>query len=239
MDILGLTTINKFDNEADYLVSLELSEEEKERIADENSRWKSIIDSTIAHVWVNNDEITYVDLSVFDNSGDWEDCIPADIALTNEAVENIRKFVRDLLEKEKSSSQSTQTDDTLLRLDYDEASIAGGYEELSVFTIDSAGEEVLIESDFEMLNSMEKGSPLYIYGLHNELLQFMKTEAPLPFTKDELAFLYQAVLSSAISEKEDAKRQDELIFKLEFLMEHLGYDFDTQESTDTGHNMER
>lgn len=67
----------------------------------------------------------------------------------------------------------------------------------------------------------------------------MKTEAPLPFTKDELAFLYQAVLSSAISEKEDAKRQDELIFKLEFLMEHLGYDFDTQESTDTGHNMER
>lgn len=239
MDILGLTTINKFDNETDYLVCLELSEEEKERIADKNSHWKNIIDSAIAHVWVINGEITYVDLSVFDNSGDWEDCIPVDIALTNEAVENIRKFVRDLLEKEKSSSQSTQTDDTLLRLDYDEASIAVGYEELSVFTIDSAGEEVLIESDFEMLNSMEKGSPLYIYGLHNELLQFMKTEASLPFTKDELAFLYQAVLSSVISEKEDAKRQDELIFKLEFLMEHLGYDFDTQESTDTGHDMER
>lgn len=239
MDILGLTTINKFDNETDYLVCLELSEEEKERIADKNSHWKNIIDSAIAHVWVINGEITYVDLSVFDNSGDWEDCIPVDIALTNEAVENICKFVRDLLEKEKSSSQSTQTDDTLLRLDYDEASIAVGYEELSVFTIDSAGEEVLIESDFEMLNSMEKGSPLYIYGLHNELLQFMKTEASLPFTKDELAFLYQAVLSSVISEKEDAKRQDELIFKLEFLMEHLGYDFDTQESTDTGHDMER
>lgn len=162
MDILGLTTINKFDNEAYYLVCLELSEEEKERIADKNSHWKNIIDSAIAHVLVINGEITYVDLSVFDNSGDWEDCIPVDIALTNEAVENIRKFVRDLLEKEKSSSQSNQTDDTLLRLDYDEASIAGGYEELSVFTIDSAGEEVLIESDFEMLNSMEKGSPLYI-----------------------------------------------------------------------------
>lgn len=94
-----------------------------------------------------------------------------------QSVENIRKFVRDLLEKEKTSSQSTQTDDTLLRLDYDEASIAGGYEELSAFTMDSAGEEVLIESDFEMLNSMEKGSPLYIYGLHNELLQFMKTDS--------------------------------------------------------------
>lgn len=64
--------------------------------------------------------------------------------------------------------------------------------------------------------------------LHYDLLRFMKANAPLLFTGEEMAFLYQAVLSSTITEKVDLSMQDKIIFKLEFLLKNLGYFLETQ-----------
>lgn len=105
MKLHGISNINRFDDGTDYLVSLELSDEEKARVAERHTRWENGIESATAHVWVKSGNITSVDLSVFDGEGDWEDCIAVETVLPPQAVEHIRKYVMEKWREEKTMSK--------------------------------------------------------------------------------------------------------------------------------------
>lgn len=122
MKIIEISDRNQSKDGTDYLVQIQLTDEETQNVVENNGHWKESIDSAVVHCWIDrNGKIASMDLSLFDGDGGYEDCICIEKSFTAENIEEVKAYVMTAVEKEEQGQMSqwkTQAEVAAIRKRY-------------------------------------------------------------------------------------------------------------------------